>query len=419
MTMKHFGKQLTTTSTADSNICYHTAPPSPARSTFSTKEHAKTFNQEASSEQLLPFQNQDYNHNHYPVRHRISVSPNNRFSEGDPPSTSSPTSGFSSMRQQHHHHQQQQHQQQHPLHVVNHRPTENEMLVGSTIFTVSSIGLPSKYPGSSGHDREHSLESIVMEELQDFDEIFGQGASASARSDKCPTSPNRNRTRSRNSHAINHDCGDDHATTESPPPRIQNEDVNYDDGDDDDDDDDLYALSRSPMQARDSQSRKSFLYTSRNSGSASSDEYDDDDSTREFLARIQNTYQNCDDDDDDDDLCILSRSQALHVPRTSTRPVPVESFHHNHSRNPSELSCTSTSLSLSASTLYPPEEILVENPTRTESVTTSSDDETKEGHHHRRSSSSGVPPSSFKGHRRSRNRALGSSEFFDSILKQL
>jgi len=53
---------------------------------------------------------------------------------------------------------------------------ETSVLVGSTITTSpSTIGLPSHYPGSAGHNRIGSLgSSILEEELQDFNDIFGR-----------------------------------------------------------------------------------------------------------------------------------------------------------------------------------------------------------------------------------------------------
>ena len=87
--------------------------------------------------------------------HQYTVSPNASFSEREAPSTMSrDDSSFV------------------PLHIQN----ETTMLVGSTITTGPAIGLPSHYPGSAGHNRNNSLESsVLMEELQDFDDIFEQG----------------------------------------------------------------------------------------------------------------------------------------------------------------------------------------------------------------------------------------------------
>merc|ERR1712241_1543089 len=100
---------------------------------------------------------------------------------------------------------------------------ESGVLVGSTITTAAStIGLPSHYPGSVGHNRVGSLgSSILEEELQDFDDIFG-------------------RIRSDNSLSYTDNENDDLIDRrEALPPRskrIYN---------DDDDDDDLNALAGS------------------------------------------------------------------------------------------------------------------------------------------------------------------------------
>jgi len=100
-------------------------------------------------------------------------------------------------------------------------PEETIMLVGSTITTGSSIGLPSHYPGSGLHDRMNSLGSsvILLEELQDFDDIFGQGQNFSSSSHK------------ESSHNIDNE-------RECNPSRIQSDYY-------EDDDDDLRVLSDS------------------------------------------------------------------------------------------------------------------------------------------------------------------------------
>jgi len=59
------------------------------------------------------------------------------------------------------------HQQHSPCSPYRHRPRLEKR--------TSSIGLPSQYPG---HDRSGSLESCVLEELQDFDEFFGPSFSS-------------------------------------------------------------------------------------------------------------------------------------------------------------------------------------------------------------------------------------------------
>jgi hypothetical protein len=59
------------------------------------------------------------------------------------------------------------HQQHNPCSPYHHRPRLEKR--------TSLIGLPSQYPV---HDRSGSLESCVLEELQDFDEIFGPSFSS-------------------------------------------------------------------------------------------------------------------------------------------------------------------------------------------------------------------------------------------------
>lgn len=141
---------------------------------------------------------------------RYTLSPNPSFTEREPLSTSSQGDCL----------YMPQHTQQ----------EETGVLVGSTITTASStIGLPSHYPGSVGHNRVGSLgSSILMEELQDFDDIFGQTLSHSS------------------DHSLNYTDNENDVSNKdnrrgSLPPRNQ---ASYYD-DDDDDDDDLNALSRS------------------------------------------------------------------------------------------------------------------------------------------------------------------------------
>jgi len=110
---------------------------------------------------------------------------------------------------------------------------ETGVLVGSTITTASStIGLPSHYPGSAGHNRVGSLgSSILLEELQDFDDIFGQAHSSD---NSLMYTDNENDGSNKNN------------TRDSLPPRGKSVYDYVDDHvDDDDDDDDLHALSRS------------------------------------------------------------------------------------------------------------------------------------------------------------------------------
>lgn len=61
------------------------------------------------------------------------------------------------------------HQQHNPCSPYHHRPRLEKRT------RTSSIGLPSQYPG---HDRSSSLESTVLEELQDFDAFFGPSFSS-------------------------------------------------------------------------------------------------------------------------------------------------------------------------------------------------------------------------------------------------
>mmetsp|Transcript_11959 Transcript_11959/g.34270 ORF Transcript_11959/g.34270 Transcript_11959/m.34270 type:complete len:514 (+) Transcript_11959:143-1684(+) len=337
--MKHFGKHLTST-TADSSISYDKDPPSPTSSTFSKREHVKVFNREGSDD-TLPFQNhyQTHLHRRQLSNHRMAESPSNSFSEDD-------SSAMHSAMQQ-----------RHPLHAA---PTENGMLLGSTISTPSSIGLPSKYPGSSGHFREHSLENMVMEELQDFDEMFGRDSSTNH--------PSTSAKGIRSIHSSCDDTGSDNSSEESPSSRIRTEDEKFDD----DDDDDLYTLSRDPMQARESNSRKSYFYTAKSAGSTSNADCDDDDddgSTHDFLSRM---HENC--DDDDDVLCILSR------PQTSTWNARTREVF-QHSRTISELSSTSLSTSVYSITEGMPENA------RNKSAGAIADNDKDRDNNHRRSSS--------------------------------
>lgn len=369
MRASHFGNPLITSSPGK-NSHYHVAPPSPAGSTFSKNEHVKISNR-LPSEQLFLVQ-----HQYQPLRHNTS------FFDGDniPTTTSSSANSSSTIP--------------HPLHVDH--ATGNSMLLGSTICTGSSIGLPSKYPGSSGHDREHSLESIVLEELQDFDEFFRQDAAISD-----PYSDSRNKDNKNRS--SDDEYGDDNVAKEFPPSRIQTEYKKYDD------DDDLYMFSQSSIGGGDSRSRESYLHRSRNRDiNNSDDEYDDNNATHEFLSRIQNEHQNY---DDGDDLYTLSRSQTGLRDSQSSQ----ESF--CHSRTVSEL----PSIGLSTSP-YPSGEILEKARTGNAAFTAAAADTTDNrstNHHHHKSSSSGAFASLAKSHRRSRNFAMGSSEFYDSLLKQL
>lgn len=288
-----------------------------------------------------------------------------------------------------------------PLHVA---ATENNMLLGST------IGLPSKYPGNPGHDRDHSLESTVLEELQDFEESFGR---TSISSDPYSSDSKNKNNRSNSCRSSNDEYGDENATKEGPPSRIQNKYQNYDDYDDDDDD--LYTLSRSSigLGLGDSQCREFFHYRSRNhiaEKNVSDDEYACDGNnatTHQFLSRIQNEHQNY---DGDDDLYTLSRSRSrTRLGDSRSR----ESF--LHSGTASELpSNIRTSLSTSSSPHY--ESPKISENTKRKGNATSSNRSTNPNHH--KSSPSRISSSASKGHRRSRNLAMASS-IFDTVLDQM
>jgi hypothetical protein len=140
------------------------------------------------------------------------MSPNTSFTEREPPSTSS--HGDSSFVR--------------PQHAPYETRTQ---LLGSTITTSSTIGLPSHYPGSVGHNRVNSLESSgLLEELQDFDDIFGQVEPFSSKNSL--NHDNDNNNDKDNDNIEHNDNG-----RESFHSKIQN---NYDD----DDEDDLNVLSR-------------------------------------------------------------------------------------------------------------------------------------------------------------------------------
>mmetsp|Transcript_9341 Transcript_9341/g.19856 ORF Transcript_9341/g.19856 Transcript_9341/m.19856 type:complete len:392 (-) Transcript_9341:257-1432(-) len=374
MRASHFGNPLIT-SAAGSNIHHHMAPHSPAGSTVSKNENDNTL----KHEQLMMVQGQCQ-----PLRRRTtsrgsSSSLNMSYSEEDPPSMFSPAFCSSIPHP--------------PLHVA---ATENSMLLGST------IGLPSKYPGNSGHDRNQSLESTVLEELQDFEEYFGRSSISSE-----PYSDSKNKNNRNCRHSRNDVCGDENATKEHPLSTIQNKYQNYDA------DDDLYTLSRSAigLGLGDAQSRESFHHRSRNhitENNVSDDEYGCDGNnatTHQFLSRIQNEHQSY---DGDDDLVTLFRSQTGHGDSRSR-----ESF--LHSRSVSKMPSTSSRTSLTTPSLSrnPPPEIS-ENTKRKGNTTSNR----STNHHHHSSSPSQISSSTPKGHRRSRNLAMPSS-IFGTVLDQI
>lgn len=154
----HFGNPLVTSaSTVGSNksIDRHSKAPCSPGSTFAKNDvlNSKIIaTAPAASSNLMPQLSHSPRGNN---NQRYTLSPNPSFTEREPPSTSSQGEGSS---------------------VPHYAPHETSVLVGSTITTnPSTIGLPSHYPGSVGHNRIGSLgSSILEEELQDFDDIFGR-----------------------------------------------------------------------------------------------------------------------------------------------------------------------------------------------------------------------------------------------------
>jgi hypothetical protein len=197
--VNHFGNPLITSKVGNNNnrsITLHKTPESPA-STFSKNDilKCKTPNKHSTEPAQLPRGTKTPSS----LQQRHTVSPTSTFTERMTLSTSS--HGDSSSLQQD-------------------APEETIMLVGSTITTGSSIGLPSHYPGSGLHDRMNSLgSSVLLEELQDFDDIFGQGQNFSSSNHK------------ESSHNVDNE-------RECNPSRIQSDYY-------EDDDDDLRVLSHS------------------------------------------------------------------------------------------------------------------------------------------------------------------------------
>ena len=265
----HFGNHLIRTTVEINNI---RAPASPM-STFSKNDliKAKATNTQ-SIELLFPQLPRETMPSSFVSRH-YTVSSNASYTDREPLSTSS--QGESSF-------------------VPQQASNETSMLLGSTITTAPMIGLPSHYPGSV-HDWNNRLEnnSVLLEELQDFDDIFGQAQSYSS------------------NNSLNHEG----------------------------------------------------IGTNRGSGRESS-----------FNQRAQSNY-----DDDDDDLHALSQSLPSMLAL-------------QHRRNVSELSCSS---------LQNP--VVTQRPRSTRSL----------------SSASMKSTSSIRSHRRSRNLAMGSTEFQNAVLEEL
>ena len=219
---------------------------------------------------------------------RYTLSPNTSFTEREQQSTSSRGETSSAPR---------------------HGPTETTMLLGSTITTGSTIGLPSKYPGSAAHNRINSLESsVLLEELQDFDDIFGQVQ-----------------------------------------PSFSNNSLNH------------------------------------------NNDKDENDNARESLiSRSQSDYN----DDDDDDLKFLTQSLPSRL-----------NLHHR--RNVSELS-TSSHSNIPVSLFTPPVGVVTEKSRVSVSAGSICS-----------SSSNTRSISSAMSHRRSRNRAMSSTDFQSAVLDEL
>ena len=144
----HFGNPLVTASVGNRSII-HKTPPSPVGSTVSKNDlcnSKKVHNRNSIEHLYLSFgpQHQHQNDRRNVTYNRQAVSPNSSFEKE------------ASLR-------------------------DDSYMSESTVTTASStIGLPSHYPGSANHHRTSSLDSsILMEELQDFDDIFEQGQASS------------------------------------------------------------------------------------------------------------------------------------------------------------------------------------------------------------------------------------------------
>lgn len=152
----HFGNPLIT-STVGNKI---KAPASPVGSTFSKNDLINSKTQTIINRQSIE-------HLYLSLGQTQSQSQSQRGSTNNMPSSSSSSLAFRS-----------------PNRSFSERESSSQnesSLLGSTITTASStIGLPSHYPGSANHHRINSLESsVLLEELQDFDDIFEQGQASS------------------------------------------------------------------------------------------------------------------------------------------------------------------------------------------------------------------------------------------------
>eukprot|EP00531_Pseudo-nitzschia_arenysensis_P008263 CAMPEP_0116141776 /NCGR_PEP_ID=MMETSP0329-20121206/14557_1 /TAXON_ID=697910 /ORGANISM="Pseudo-nitzschia arenysensis, Strain B593" /LENGTH=240 /DNA_ID=CAMNT_0003636971 /DNA_START=234 /DNA_END=953 /DNA_ORIENTATION=- len=147
----HFGNPIITATVGSKNSAgLHKAPPSPVGSTFSKNDLNKTISKQSLEHLCLSFGSRGSMPSSSSYQHQ-ALSPNLSFSERETLS-------------------------QNETSFLQHSPNESIKLVGSTITTDPTIGLPSHYPGSAGHQRVGSLESsVLLEELQDFDDIFEQG----------------------------------------------------------------------------------------------------------------------------------------------------------------------------------------------------------------------------------------------------
>ncbi len=147
----HFGNPLITATVGRKNSAgLQKTPPSPVGSTFSKNELNKTISKQSIEHLCLSFSSRGSMPSSSSYQ-RQALSPNLSFSERETLSQNETSFAHDS-------------------------PSESIKLVGSTITTGPAIGLPSHYPGSAGHQRVGSLESsVLLEELQDFDDIFEQG----------------------------------------------------------------------------------------------------------------------------------------------------------------------------------------------------------------------------------------------------
>jgi len=108
-----------------------------------------------------------------------------------------------------------------------HTMTTTTIIPASPMTPNSTIGLPSHYPGSVDH------RSFILEELQDFDDIFGRGELSYS----IGSSINHDNDKDYKGNDIKNDCNG----TESARSKIESDFEGYDL------DDDLHALSRSSL----------------------------------------------------------------------------------------------------------------------------------------------------------------------------